>query len=218
MTSLVFVIPQLIVCSINVLGGIRFFKENDIFINEKKFIYTFCVIDLTTSIFGLLLFLDVISNKVIDYTYLTFLWSEITLLPAYLVSTIGHKPSWTFPISIVLLTFIISLFYIDLTISYLQIFSGIYVSYFCIQYLIWLFTNENIYEISHKKHFWITMGIMVCYTASIPSCIGYLLLTTLGETENDYHLASSLNWFFLLLNITMHLLFIKAFSWTRDQH
>lgn len=213
MEILLLTLIQLSLCLINIIGGTKLLKPNNKFKHELIFIFSFCVMDFITSLFSFLVILDILPNKILDYSYLIFIWTEIILLPGYISSIIESKHNWVFPISLVLSTIILSYFFSETIADFLQLFSGIYITFYCLKYLKWLFTNDNILEIRSSMHFWIIIGIMFCYTASIPSCLGYFLLESFGNSINHTIFASALSWLYVILNITMHCFFIKAFIW-----
>lgn len=213
MSVLYIALPQLAICFINVIGGLRLYYSNKKQPNVLLYIYLFCIIDFITGIISLLDSYNIVSLIMAKYTYLFFFWTEIILLPAYISSVIETKHKWSLPIALLITTFLASLFYIDIVISILQLFSGIYITIYCLKYLKWLFVDENIIERHNSIHFWIIMGIMVCYTASIPSCLGLFLLDIFGTTPAHGNFATGLSLLFLIFNIIMHCFFIKAFSW-----
>lgn len=215
MSVLYITLPQLAICFINVIGGLRFLKSNKKHQTSLLLIYIFCIIDFITGIISLLNRYHLVSFNIANFTYLFFIWTEIILLPAYISMVMGIKHTWSLPITLVFSTFIVSLFYIDIIISILQLVSGIYITIYCLIYLKWLFVDENIIERRNSIHFWIAMGIMVCYTASIPLCLGLTLLDFFGTTPTEGKFAVTLTWLFLIFNIIMHCFFIKAFSWKK---
>lgn len=217
MTAINLPLFQISICLINVIGGIKFLIKREIFKRELIFIVSFCIIDFITSLLGILDLLNIISNTIGNFSFLIFICAEIILLPAYTSSIIGTKHSWTLPISIVISSLLISFFYFELVATTIQLFSAIFISIYCLRYLKWYVTNANNQELNISISFWIIMGIMVCYTASIPSCIGYFLLKILGNSPRHAQFAGSIIGLFILLNIFMHVFFIKAFTWKPEQ-
>jgi hypothetical protein len=209
---------QLFVCLVNCIVGLRLFKNKDAFRTEIKFIYTFCCLDLITTI----LFRFISSGDYSDFTYdlcnTLFIVGEILLLPAYIRTIIGEKNIWHVPIIISIIIPSISYYFLKSPTAILQVFSGIYISYYCIKYLLLIFTSNNTISFPKTKHYWIIIGLMTCYTASIPACIGALYFDLNQQANPDYHMSNLMLTLFTLLNIAMHFLFNKAFLWKEKQH
>jgi hypothetical protein len=212
-----FIFGQLLICLMNVLGGTRLFKNAAYFKNEIRYIYLFCVLDFLTSAVGALIFFeDERFFPVMTYAYITFIWSEITLLPAYINSVMQRKHNWFLPISVVLITFFLSFKYVSIVDSFLQLFSGVYITIFCFKYLKWLFSINDTFNLLKTNHFWIVIGIMFCYTASLPSCITAFIFGIFGNSPEHKRMEYLMTPIYMLLNMTMHCFFIKAFKWTEE--
>jgi hypothetical protein len=197
--------------------GIKLFKTIGPLSPEVRFIYTFCILDFITGTIITLYNFSTYNFPLINLLELLFINGEILLLPAYISTVINKKHNWKIPIFLCIIPPIISYYLFESVTIISQAISGIFISYYCISYLNWIFTTKKIFSLSRSNHFWIILGIMICYTASIPSCISILLLFSAGSTNLDFAFADFLINFYLFLNIIMHSFFNKAFTCNKEQ-
>lgn len=207
---------QIFFCLINCTVGFRMFNKKSIYRNEILYIFPFCILDLITSLgFRYLIYSDILNDS--DFAFgianLIFVFGEVILLPSYIKKTISQEINWLFPTISVISLSIISYFLTEDISSLSQIFSGLYITYYIIKYFHWLFTTKKIFNLSSTTHFWIILGLMVAYTASIPACIGMLFTDFFPHINTNRNFSNTMLSFFTLLNISMHILFTKAFTW-----
>ena len=208
---------QIIVCFINCIVGIRLFKDKNQNIFERKYIYSFCILDLVTGI--IIKYYNLTDDSVWYFPLfeLIFLFSEIILLPAFICSTMNLKQNKIMLILLCIIPPIISQLLFNYPTFLSQAISGIYISIYCIKYLKWLLSTKKIFPLAQTRHFWIVIGIMICYTATIPSCFTILLLHSVAKTELETQFADLIINFYLILNITMHIFFLKALTCDKVQ-
>lgn len=208
---------QLLVTLINCIYGFRLFRNKETNSNELKFIYSFCLIDFLT---GVLIFWYNLSPLEIPYfTFfeLTFIYAEILLLPTYISKILNVRHNFIIPLVLCVFPSITSFFLFKNPSIISQAISGIYITYYCFKYFKFLFTTNRIFSIGNSKHFWIILGIMICYTGSIPSSVNMMILETIGTSNIEHSIANVMVNLYLMLNITMHSLFNKAFACNQEQ-
>lgn len=204
---------QLGVCFINIVMGLLLLRNRQFFQSEIRYILSFCIIDFLTSLFQINGVLRNVTNLSFDNINVIFEFGEIVLLPAYISETIGKRHNWNTVIIICSIFLILSVYNVSLFEPIIQLFTTVFISSYCLKYLLWIFNSEEIINITKTKHFWIIIGIMICYTSSLPSSFAALLLTLIG-TENKFNaFINSLYLAYFILNVIMHCFFIKSFKW-----
>jgi hypothetical protein len=148
---------------------------------------------------------------------LLFISGEFLLLPAYISATLNEKHDWILPISLCVIPPSISFFIFDNPSILPQALSGIYITYYCFKYFKFLFVTKKVFSLAKAPHFWIVLGIMICYTGSIPSSVSMLVLEVVGTSQLEHGFANFLVNLFLILNIIMHSFFNKAFTCSQEQ-
>jgi hypothetical protein len=204
-------ILQFLVSLLTCIVGSKLFKEYAHNKNELKLIFTFCILDIVTSTYFIILYYYDLNNLLFKEFQSIYIWAEIILLPLYINKTIRIKHSPIAPIVFCLILSIISLVWLGNTYAILQAISGIYISYHCFVYLTNLFKRSNTIDLSTSPSFWIVIGIITCYTASIPACLAILYLFIVDDKEL-FSVADPVFYYFMFTNIIMHIFFIKAFT------
>ncbi len=206
-------IIQLSVCFISVLFGLRAIRHKPYFKLELLYILPFCMIDLLTSsiaVYGLT------TNNYTNNLYywgIVFTIAEYFLLPAYIAKVIDKGYKIFFPLIVFLLATILSKASANSFSLLPEAISGIYISYWGFKYLNRLLSSEKTTRITHHPNFWIILGMMSCYTTTIPlSIFSFVTDGLMGEELKK--VANQILLIFLFANTIMHLFFIKAFLCT----
>lgn len=179
---------------------------------EKKYILPYCILNSLVMIpLGLTEFIE-IPIKFTYYIMFFFAFVEITFLPSYITSVIRKKINITIVVVVSIITFyILNLFNIPPS-SILYLSCNIFITVYVFRYFIWLFTVNERLQLKETPHYWIIMGIFVCYTGSIPYFISELFLLKIGGFEVYNKLAQFTFLTYLILNICMYVFFIKSFK------
>jgi hypothetical protein len=179
---------------------------------EKKFILPYCYLNSLVMIPLTLIEFIGIPIKVTFIIMFTFACIEIVILPSYIASVIGRKKNIAVAIIISILALLISEILIKTTTSVIYLFCNIYITFYVYKYFIWLFSEKDRLVLKHTPHYWIIMGICICYTTSIPYFIAELFLIKLGGFEAYRKVGNIAFLTYILLNICMFILFIKSFK------
>lgn len=184
---------------------------------ERKFIQPYIFLNMASMlILGWIEFIH-IPRGIIYIAMVGFAFCEIFYLPNYIGKIIGEKPNpWTQAL-ICISTFLISIFYLKRSTSITYLFTNLYISVFVFKYFLWLFKRNNFFNLNRTRHYWITMGICICYAGSIPYWISEIFIIKIGGYEVYNKIADSIFIMYITLNIAMYLLFYKAFL-CKTQH
>ncbi len=204
-------IIQITVCFISIVFALRGLHYKPFFRLELLYILPFCVIDFLTS------WIDItyIRNAT-DYSWnlyhlsFAFTIAEYVFIPIYIAKSINRKINLVTPLTVLLLTSIISGITVRSFSLFPQVFLGIYITYFGFRYFYWLLHSEKKTPITQLPSFWIVMGVISCYASTIPlSAISYITDGILnGQLEE---LATQMHFLFLIANTIMHIFFTRAF-------
>lgn len=178
---------------------------------EKKYLLPYCIIN---SLVMIPLTLTEFMGIPIKLTYLVmffFACIEITLIPYYIASTIGKKKNILLEISMCFLGYFLSKFILKSTTTILYLICNIYITIYVCRYFIWLFSTNERLLLKNTPHYWIIMGICICYTGSIPYFISELFILKLGGFEAYNKIVDIAFLTYIVLNISMYILFIKSF-------
>lgn len=202
------VVQFLVILSACVIGTIKLGKTPS---PERKYILPFCYIDLVATGIGVY---NYYINEYPDYLYIMFYLftcCEVLFLSFYISAILNKKIGYFTPISICIASLIGSqiLFKVPSTLPSLT--TELYLTYFGYLYVRWLFLKKNFFILQHTKHYWIVIGIILCYTASIPYWIGDVLIRSSGILELYTDIVLILFMVYIAMNIFMFLLFIKGF-------
>ena len=195
-----------------ILGTITCFigtKRN--YEQERRYILPYCAYSALAMCF--LLSSEIINYPVsLIYTVMYIAGClEILLIPNYISSIIGKIKTYHTQIIICSSTFILSILAVQTPTTLLYLFSNLYITYYTCQYFIWLFkTNEKL-DLKATTHYWLIMGLCICFTGSIPYYLSELFILKFEGHEVYDKLVKSFHATFIILNITMYILFIKAF-------
>jgi len=162
----------------------------------------------------ILLLLARFTNAPASYYYLVMYiagCSEILLIPNYISTIIGKKKQITIQLIICASTFMLSNYIVQNPTTILYLLSNLYITYFACLYFIWLFKNNEKLDLKKTTHYWIVMGICICFTGSIPYYLSEILIVKFESEEIYSQISSTYHTTFILLNITMYFFFIKAF-------
>jgi hypothetical protein len=179
--------------------------------NEKRYILPYSIISAT--ILCLL-----IHAKIVDASYrymyaLMYLGgcSEILLIPNYISTIIGKKKQIPLQIGICVTIFMASNYLVQNPVTLLYLFSNLYLTFYSCRYFIWLFKNNENLNLKNTPHYWIIMGICICFTGSIPYYLSEFFIIRFESSEVFDVISSTFHSTFIILNVTMHIFFIKAF-------
>lgn len=178
---------------------------------EKRYILPYCIISAILMCF--LIHANII-NASHSYIYaLMYLagCSEILLIPNYISTIMSKKKQIFTQIGICLTSFMISNYFVQNPTTLIYLFSNLYITLYTGKYFIWLFRNNEKLDLKHTPHYWIIMGICICFTGSIPYYLSELLIIKFESIEVFSEISSTFHSTFIILNITMYFFFIKAF-------
>lgn len=211
-----FQVVQFIVILATCLVGLRLLWEGKS--PEKTYILPFCIIDLVVT--GIIVINHLIGRypNYFQIIIIIFSWCEIFFISQYISSVIGRKKNTFRLVAICLLSPICSYILLHDYTLFPMLITGIYLSYCSYLYLEFLITQKNNVNVSTTPHYWIILGTIVCYTASIPYWISEILFKLSNIEELNYELSQILFTIFVILNICLHLIFIKAFICKYQQH
>ncbi len=179
--------------------------------NERKYILPYCLCNmLAMFILTPYEFIE-IPLKVIEITMYIFACCETIILPNYLASIIKKKKGNTFQIIICTSALFISQFVANNYTSLIYLVSNIYISYYVYCYFIWLFNGNEDVDLKKSTHYWVVMGICVCYCGSVPYWFAELIILNQSGFLLYNQIAKLIFIMYIILNISMYLLFIKAF-------
>lgn len=179
---------------------------------EKKYILPYCVLNSLVMIPLCLTEFIEIPVKITYSIMFFFAFIEITLLPSYISSIIRKKINIPVVIIISIITFsILNYLHIPPS-SILYLLCNIFITVYVFRYFIWLFKVNERLQLKETPHYWIIMGIFICYTGSIPYFFSELFLLKIGGFEAYNKLAQFTFLTYLILNICMYIFFIKSFK------
>lgn len=183
--------------------------------SEIKFLHPFCILN-TAAVFILGAYEFVyIPISIVYLTMVGFAFAESFFLPNYIASIIGSQKVFATPIIICSLSIVTSLIlHIDIS-SIIYLTSNIYISYYVCRYFVWLFKQNASYNLATTRHYWIIMGICACYSGSISYWISGLVIFNYGSIDLYTKISNTFFEMYILINIGMYLLFLKAFTCTK---
>jgi hypothetical protein len=181
------------------------------FVKEKKFILPYCIFNVL-AMFVLLPdeFISLPASLIFLVMYL-FACVEIIFLPNYIASIIGEKKGYLMQIIICSTAFILSNILVKNPTTVFFLICNIYITYYVCKYFIWLFKGDERFDLKKTNHYWIIMGISICYTGSIPYFIAELFILRFGKFELYNSLVQIIFSTYIVLNISMYLFFVKSF-------
>jgi hypothetical protein len=178
---------------------------------EKRYIFPYC---LSSAIIMCLLIHALLVDAPYRYIYVLMYLagcSEILLIPNYISTIIGKKKQIVLQVSICVTIYMASNYFVQNPITLLYLFSNLYITLYSGQYFIWLFKNNEKLNLKNTPHYWIIMGICICFTGSIPYYLSEFLIIRFESIEVFYQISSTFHSTFIILNVTMYIFFIKAF-------
>lgn len=202
------VVQFLVILCACIIGTIQLRKTPS---PERKYILPFCYIDLV--VLGIIVYYYTINKypNIIDFLVLLFNGCEIFLLSFYVQTITRKKRDFLYPFAVFTLSPILSIILFKNPTILPLLSTEIFLTHFAFKYIKWLFEGDRILKLNNSKHYWIMMGIILCYTISIPFWISFILVLASGESELYTLINEVLFIFYILLNIIMFILFIKAF-------
>ncbi|KYP14677.1 MAG: hypothetical protein A1D16_09770 [Flavihumibacter sp. CACIAM 22H1] len=179
--------------------------------NEYKYLVPYCILNVFAMlILGAVEFMTV-PIPLIFATMYFFACCEVFFLPNYIASIIGVKKNVYTQITICIVAFILSRIITQNATSVLYLVANLYITLYVCRYFLWLFKNNENLILSETPHYWIIMGICVCYTGSIPYFISEIIIFKFKGFQLYNQIASMIFIMYIVLNICMFVLFIKAF-------
>lgn len=208
---------QICVVLASTLVGIKFLPNEESKV-ERKYILPFCLVDLVTS--SILIIKDFSET---DFYFLThfqtlFYLSEIFLLVAYIKDIIGMKKSYVVSVVFVAIFPFVSLLLTNYLTDLGEAFVGIYITALSLKYFYWLMKNDEPLVLVKTKHFWIITGMMICYSTTITTSIFTLIMLLRPYHSDRYFMDIGFNFTFKVMNILMHIFFIKGFICTEARN
>ena len=205
-----FQVVQFVVILATCLVGLRLLKEGKS--PEKTYILPFCLIDLVVT--GVTVYTYYYYKFHFNLTILVvvFSWVEIFLISYYIKDVTGENKEIFIPLSLCIISPIISKILLEDYHLLPMVTSCIYITFYTFKYIKWIFHKESNISLKETRHYWIVLGIMLCYTTSIPYWISDLFLQR-SFADMYHHLSRAFFIYFVCLNVIMHLFFIKAFLW-----
>lgn len=178
---------------------------------EKKFLLPYCIFNVL-AMFVLLPdeFISLPANLIFAVMYF-FACIEIILLPNYIASIIGEKKGYLIQIIICSTSYIFSNLLANNPTTVFFLICNIYITYYVCKYFVWLFKGDERFDLKKTNHYWIIMGISICYTGSIPYFIAEMFILRFGKFELYENIVQIIFSTYILLNISMYLFFVKSF-------
>lgn len=209
------VVQFLVILCACIIGTIQLRKTSS---PERKYILPFCYIDLVVTGIGIYNYL--ISQFPNYLLIIVFLYTccEVFLLSNYICAIINKKIHLIIPLFLCFSSLIFSYIFFKSPIILPLLTTELYLTYFAFLYIRWLFTKKEFYILQQSSHYWIVMGIILCYTASIPYWIGDVLIKSSGIWQLHTDVTLILFIFYVVMNMFMFILFIKAFLCEKQQH
>lgn len=202
------VVQFLVILCACIIGTIQLRKTPS---PERKYILPFCYIDLVMTGIAIYHYFKQIYPVYVFWIELFFTFCEILFLTNYISSIIEIKKSIITPSTIFILSSSCSyIAFKDPTIIPLLL-TEIYLTIYAFLYIIWLFKNNSFFVLKKARHYWIVMGIIICYTLSIPYWISDTFIKINGTTQLYQEVSLILFISFIIFNMFMFILFIKAF-------
>ncbi len=216
MTSLkVFTVIQFIIIILGTIICVVTTQKNKD--HEKKYILPYCLANFFAMIILAAVEFIKIPLIITESTMYIFACCEIFLLPNYIATVIGEKNNYFIQIIICIGTYILSRLLINNYTSILYLISNVYITIYVCKYFIWLFKIKEVINLKNASHYWIVMGICVCYTGSIPYWISEIIILKIKGYQYYSELANVTFNIYIILNIFMYILFSKALLCTTKQ-
>ena len=208
------VVQFLVILAACIIGTLKLGKTSS---PERKYILPFCYIDLVVT--GVSIYNYYIGEEPMYLHILVFLFTccEVIFLSFYISAILNKKIKYFVPSAFCIISLIASiiLFKSLITLPYLT--TELYLSYFGFLYIKWLFLKKDFFILKHTNHYWIVIGIILCYTASIPYWIADVLIKSSGIFELHRQYTLILFIAYIAMNIFMFILFIKGFLCQKQQ-
>lgn len=206
-------LPLYIFQTIIITSGtiICFLFSKNVSEKEKLYILPYCIIS------AILMCLLTHANLIYashSYIYALMYFagcSEILLIPNYISTIMGNKKQIVTQIGICFTSFMISNYFFQNPTTLIYLFSNLYITLCSGKYFIWLFRNNEKLDLKNTPHYWIIMGICICFTGSIPYYLSEVLIIKFESNEVFSEISSTFHSTFIILNVTMYFFFIKAF-------
>lgn len=178
---------------------------------ERRYILPFILIDIPVMTGILYQYIKGIDLKTFFLFSTFYSWCEIFLIPFYFSEIIGKKKNFIVPIFLCVSTPLISYKFLGNIHEIPLLASNFYLSYYVFLYFDWIFKSSTQYDLIKSSHFWISIGILLSYTTTIPYFITDLVLYSWANGRLYDFLDLTLFLIFLILNIVMYFLFMRSF-------
>ncbi|MBC6492630.1 hypothetical protein BC349_16330 [Flavihumibacter stibioxidans] len=209
------VVQFLVILCACIIGTIKLRKTPS---PERKYILTFCYIDLV--VLGIGIFNYLIHEYPTYLFLLVYIYTccEVFFLSYYISTIINKKVHFAIPLLLCITSLIFSLAFFKSPTILPLLTTELYLTFFAFLYIRWLFTKRNFFILQQTRHYWIVMGIILSYTASIPYWIGDVLIKSSGIWQLHIDVTLILFIFYVIMNTLMFVSFIKAFLCKQQQH
>jgi hypothetical protein len=202
------IVQFLIILIAGCLGIFLLWNKNS---PERKYILLFCLIDIPIMAITSYYYTNQIYFKLFWLYELLFSWCEIFLISFYISDIISKNKKILPPALICIICPALSFLLLKNLHEIPLLASNIYLTYYVFLYFRWIFTSKTQFNLLKASHFWIVLGVCLCYSTTIPYWITELIIWTWGGM--DLHEKIDLNLFsiFIILNMIMYILFIRSF-------
>lgn len=204
----------LVILAACIIGTIKLPKTSS---PERRYILPFCYIDLVVTGYIIYNYSKHMYPDMIDIVVLLFSGCEIFFLSYYIQTITRKKIHVIFPISVFVISPIISIVLFKNPTILPLLTTELYLTYFVFLYIRWLFLKKEFFILHHASHYWIVIGIILCYTASIPYWISDVLIKSSGIWKLHIDITLILFNVYIAMNSFMFVLFIKGFLCQKQQ-
>jgi hypothetical protein len=209
------IIQLLVIVLTSIVGGVSLFGKK---CPERKYILLLLALDIPVMAIIVYHYINDIDSRLLWFSTIFYSWCEIFLIPLYISEVTSIKKDYITPSVLAISSPILSIKLLHSLHELPYLLTNIYISYYIFKYFRWIFNYDKQLDLLKTSHFWIILGILLCYTTSIPYFITDLIIYTWAR--KDFHTNVDLNLFiiFLILHMIMTLLFTKGFSLARNNN
>lgn len=203
------VVQLFVIVTTSIVGIVNLFGKK---CPERKYILLLLALDIPVMTIIVYHYFKDIDTPTLWFSTIFYSWCEIFLIPFYISEIISIKKDFLTPSIIAISSPILSILLLHSLHELPYLFTNIYISYYIFKYFKWIFTYDKQFDLLKTSHFWIVLGILLCYTTSLPYFITDLIIYTWAR--KDFHHNVDLNLFviFLILHMIMTILFVKGFK------
>lgn len=203
-----------VIIATSIVGGFNILGKK---CPERKYIFLLLALDIPVMAVIIFHYVNNIQSSILWLTTIFYSWLELFLIPFYISEIISTRKDFFAPTFLAISSPILSIILLNNIHELPYLITNIYISYFIFKYFKWIFNYDKQLDLLKTSHFWIVLGLLLCYTTSIPYFITDLIIYTWARGALHNNVDLNLFIIFLILHMIMTVLFVKGFTLARNR-